>query len=189
MRRFAPLLVVLLLAACASAKTDYYTLSAVPPAHPAPTGRPLHPPLEVGEVSVPAIVDRDEIVLLAPNDLLHLTGTSVWGAPLRQLIRRALSDDLSERLPPGSVLPPGDPAPKGGLRILTVSIERFDGDTAGHVVLRAAWLLTRSGQTPSGTPHRERIEVNAGAGTAAAVVPAMSRALGVLADRMAAAML
>lgn len=186
MRTYAPMLLVLLLAACSSAPTETYTLSSVPPAGPARTGSPVRPPLEVGEISVPATIDRDEIVLVAPNDRLQLASTSIWGAPVRQLIRRALSDDLSERLPPGSVLPPGDPAPTRGLRILTVSIEQFAGDTAGHVVLRAAWLLARSGQPPSGTPHRERIELDAGAGTARAVVPAMSRALGVLADRIAA---
>lgn len=186
MRTIASLLLVLLLGACSSATTDYYTLSAVPPARPAHGSRAIRPPLEVGEVSIPATIDRNEIVLIAPGDRLELAGNSVWGAPVRQLIRRALSDDLTERLPPNSVLPPGTPAPKGGLRILTVSIERFDGDTAGRVVLSAAWMLSRSGQPPTGTPHRDRIEVNAGAGTARAVVPAMSRALGVLADRIAA---
>jgi hypothetical protein len=35
-------------------------------------------------------------------------------------------------------------------------------------------------------PHRARIEVNAGAGTPRAVVPAMSQALALLADRIAA---
>lgn len=180
------LLLALLLAACSSAPTDYYTLSPVPPSHAARSGRALHPPLEVGEVSIPATIDRNEVVLVAPGDRLEIVGTSVWGAPVRQLIRRALSDDLAERLPHGSVLPLGDPAPKGGLRILTVSVQQFEGDTAGHVVLRAAWNLARSGQAPSGAPHHERIELNAGAGTARAVVPTMSRALGILADRIAA---
>jgi uncharacterized protein len=185
MRLPASLLLALLLAACASAQTDTYTLSAVPPARMA-TGSPVRPPLEVGEVSVPATIDRDEVVVVAPGDRLNVSSNSVWGAPLGQLIRRALSDDLSARLPPGSVLPPGDLAPPRGLRIVSLSIDQFSGDTAGHVVLRASWLLIRSGERPTGTPHRERIEVDAGAGTPRAVVPAMSRALGVLADRIAA---
>ncbi len=185
MRLSASLLLALLLAACASAQTDTYTLSAIPPARMA-VGSPIHLPLEVGEVSIPATIDRDEIVLVAPGDRLGVSSNSVWGAPLNQLIRRALSDDLSARLPPGSVLAPGDPTPARGLRILTVSIDQFGGDTAGHVVLRASWFLTRSGETPTGRPHREQIEVDAGAGTPRAVVPAMSRALATLADRIAA---
>ncbi len=185
MRRAASLLLALLLAACASAKTDTYTLSAVPPAHMA-VGSPIRPSLEVGEVSIPATIDRDEIVLVAPGDRLDVSSNSVWGAPLNQLIRRALSDNLSERLPPGSVLAPGDPAPPRGLRTVTVSIDQFSGDTSGRVILRASSILARSGEVPTGRSHRERIEINAGAGTPRAVVPAMSQALGVLADRIAA---
>ena len=179
------LLLVLLLGACASAKTDTFTLSSVPPARQA-RGVPLHPPMEMGEVSIPATMDRNEIVLAAPGDRLDVASNSIWGAPVRQLIRRALSDDLTARLPSGSVLPPGDPAPAAGLRILTVAIDQFSGDTSGHVVLSAAWILAPSGTPPTGVPHRERVEVNAGTGTPQAVVPAMSQALGALADRIAA---
>ncbi|MEO9189126.1 MAG: PqiC family protein [Acetobacteraceae bacterium] len=178
----------LLLGGCASATTDTFTLSSVPPERQALARASLRPPLEVGEVSIPATIDRNEIVLNAPGDRLDVTANSIWGAPVRQLIRRALSDDLTARLPPGSVLPPGDPGPKAGLRILTVSIDQFGGDTSGHVVLSAAWLLAPSGTAPTGTPHRTRIELNAGAGTPTAVVPAMSRALGMLADRIAASL-
>jgi len=184
--RARAVVLALLLGGCASAKTDTYTLSAVPPARQAPAGVPLRPPLEMGEVAIPATIDRNEVVLNAPGDRLDVASTSIWGAPVRQLIRRALSDDLTARLPPGSVLPPGDPGPKAGLRILTVSIDQFGGDTSGHVVLSAAWLLAPSGTPPTGTPRRTRIELNAGAGNVAAVVPTMSRALGVLADRIAA---
>ncbi len=186
MRMRVWLLLVLIVAGCASATTDTYTLSSVPPARGTPAGPPVRPPFEVGEVSIPATIDRDEIVLNAPGDRLDVIGTSIWGAPVRQLIRRALSDDLIERLPRGSVLPSGDPATSSGLRLLTVSIQRFEANTAGRVTLRAFWLLSRSGQPPSGTPHEVRVDVDAGAGTPAAVVPAMSRALGMMADQIAA---
>ena len=179
------LLLALLLASCSSAQTYTYVLTSVPPAQPTGKGRPLRPPIEVGEVGIPATLDRQEIVLVAPADRLIVEGTSVWGAPIRQLIRRALSEDLEARLPAGSVLPPGTPAPPTGLRILTVSFDRFSADTSGRVVLQADWQLARSGQPPTRLPHSEQVEVNAGAGTVAAVVPAMSQALGVLADRIA----
>ncbi|MGH7058449.1 MAG: PqiC family protein, partial [Acetobacteraceae bacterium] len=133
------LLLALLLSGCASAKTATYTLSAVPPANPT-HGHKLKVPIEVGEVSIPALIDRNEIVLRAPSDRLAVAGTSVWGAPIGQLIRTALSADLTERLAPGSVLPPGAPAPAGELRILTVVVRKFGGDTTGRVVLDAAWV-------------------------------------------------
>ncbi len=187
--RARTVLLALLLGGCASAATDTYTLSSVPPGRQVPTGAPLRPPLEMGEVSIPATIDRNEIVLNAPGDRLNVAANSIWGAPVRQLIRRALSDDLAARLPPGSVLPPGDPGPKAGLRILTVSIEQFGGDTSGQVVLSAAWIIAPSGTPPTGIPRRERIDVDGGAGTPRAVVPAMSRALGMLADRIAMSVL
>ena len=179
------LVLALLLASCSSTKTYTYILSAVPPEQPARSGLALRPPIEVGEVAIPATLDRDEIVLAAPGDRLDVEGTSVWGAPIRQLIRRALSDDLAARLPPGSVLPPGAEAPSFGLRIVTVNFERFSADTNGRVVLRADWTIARVDRAPTGLPHVEQIEVNAQAGTVAAAIPAMSRALGVLADRIA----
>ncbi len=72
MRKSASLLLVVLLAACASATTDYYTLTAVPPAQPGLPAARLRPPIEVGEVSIPATIDRDEVVLAAPGDRLDV---------------------------------------------------------------------------------------------------------------------
>lgn len=185
LRALAPLLMMLALAACSSAKTATYTLKPVPPRAGAVSGHALRPPIEVGQIALPATIDRNAIVLTAPGDRLEVQQTSVWGAPLRELIRSALSHDLSARLPQGSVLAPGTPAPKGGLRILTVAIQHFAGSTDGRVALDADWTIARSGHQPKGQPNRERIVIQAGSGTAQAVVPAMSAALGRLADRIA----
>jgi uncharacterized protein len=184
MRRLAPVL-VLILASCGSVPTQTYTLTSVPPSQPASQGRALQPPIELGDVSIPATIDRSSIVQIASGGRLDVHGEAVWGAPLQQLIRRTLSADLAHRLPPGSVLAPGDPAPPGGLRILLVNIEQFASDTSGRVTLTADWTLSRGGQA-SGTPRHEVITVEAGSGAVSAVVPAMSSALGELADRIAA---
>ncbi len=184
MRRLVPL-VALLLGACASAQTTYYTLSPVSPAAQATSGMALKPPIEVGEVSIPPTIDRDEIVIAAPGDRLDLSANAAWGAPIRQLIRRTLSADLTARLPPGSVLPLGDPAPSGGLRIVTLNIQQFGGDASGRVVLQTTWRLSRSGSTSTGPPHSEMIELHAGSGKVPAIVPAMSQALAELASRIA----
>lgn len=187
-RNAAILLIAFGLAACTSAKTSTFTLSAVPPQGTQPSGRALRPPVEVGEVAIPATIDRDSIVLTAPSDRLEVLPNSVWGAPIRQLVRRALSDDLTQRLPPNSVLSPGTPAPRHGLRIITVSIQQFSGGTDGRVVLDANWTIAHSGSQPAGMPSHARITVNAGQGTPAAIVPAMSKALGELSDRIARAL-
>lgn len=174
----------LALSGCASAKTATYALSSVPAT--TSSAHALSPPIELGEVSIPPSIDRNSIVLRAPGDRLEVAGTSVWGAPLRELIRAALSDDLAARLAPGSVLPPGAPSPSGGLQIVTVIIREFSGDVSGRVVLDAAWAIARAGAEPHAPFKEARIVRQAAEGTAAAVVPVMSQALGVLADRIAA---
>lgn len=185
LRTQASLLLALALAACASAKTYTYTLSAVPPAGGPVVSHPLASPIEVGEVGIPAVIDRTSIVLTAPGDQLQVSQNDVWGAGLRDLIRRTLSEDLAERLPDGSVLQPGTPARSARLRIVAVAIQQFEGSTGGVVTLRADWTVVRSGETPKGKPHHADIQLNAAGGTVPAIVPAMSAALGQLADEIA----
>src|SRR5690348_8616881 len=157
MGRRAAFWVALLIAGCASSKTNYYTLNPIPPAHPVTGGSALKPPIEVAQIQLPGTIDRDAIVLQAGGDRLDVSANDAWGAPLDQTIRRVLSSDLSARLPPGSVLPPGTPPPAGGVRVITVIIERFIGDTNGHVVLSATWSIARLGAAHPGPLHHERL--------------------------------
>jgi uncharacterized lipoprotein YmbA len=146
----------------------------------------LHPPIEVGDVPVPAIIDRGSIVVSAGDDRVELSDQDHWAAPLDALIRQALSADLTTRLPSGSVLPPGGIAPHSGVRVLSVQISRFMGDTDGNVVLTASWALLRGGSSQVLRTGQEAIHGRAASGQIAAIVPAMSAALGQFADRAAA---
>ncbi|HET6182923.1 MAG TPA: PqiC family protein [Acetobacteraceae bacterium] len=180
---------LVLLAACSSAPTVVYTLNPVPPAPSrAAAGPPLDPPIELGQVMIPGVIDRDSVVIAAPGGQLDVNGTAVWGGPLGEMIRRTLSANLAARLAPGSVLAPGDPAPPGGVRVLLVNVQRFWGDTQGQVGLVADWSLAKQDGSALGEPHRVVVSVKAASGDVSAVVPTMSRALGLLADRIAAAL-
>ncbi|MGH7155570.1 MAG: PqiC family protein [Acetobacteraceae bacterium] len=188
-QRLTMLLVLLLLGACASAPSRFYTLGQVSPAS-APIGGPaLHPPIEVGQVPIPAVLDRNEIVIAAAGDRLDVAGRDRWAAPRGQLIRLALTEDLTSRLPPGSVLQPGAVAPNGGLRVLTLNIQRFIGDSSGLVRLDATWSLIRGGSSDILRSGRTMIQVQATSAKTEAIVPAMSQAIGKLADQIAAALL
>ena len=176
---------LLLLTACGSTPTRFYTLTSIPPTAATTTGLALSPPLEVGQVSIPGALDRDAIVISAGSGQVDVKGEQVWASPIGEMIRSTLSADLTARLPPGSVLPPGDPGTKAGVGVLVVSIQRFGGDTSGRVVLVAEWTIFRNGALTAPPPRSVSIELNAPAGTVDAVVPVMSRALGALADRIA----
>ena len=178
-----PLLVAL--GACGSSpKTQFYTLDAVSPtdADPAPVrGSAAH--LEVGHVEIPGTLDRLSMVTAKGGDQVEVSDQDRWAAPLDELVRRALTDDLRQRLPAGAVLVPGDPAPPG-TRVLTLNVQRFMGDAGGRVVLEADWAVGTDGQHPR--LHHARIEETAAAGGGGAVAGAMSRALGRLADQVSA---
>jgi uncharacterized protein len=182
--RFASALsLVLLLAGCASAPTRVYTLTSVPAAHSMPVVA-SRMPIEVGEIPVPASVDRSSIVLYDGDDRLSILANDEWAAPLGSLIRQALTADLQSHLG-ASVLAPGAIAPAGRLRILSLTIEQFIGSSSGRVVLNASWALLAAGTSHVIDRDHELITVEAGSGKVADIVPAMSQALGLLAAHIA----
>jgi uncharacterized lipoprotein YmbA len=172
----------LTLAACASAPTRFHTLDPVPPAG-APAGAALAIPLRLDSVTLPSELDRPQIVRRSGPGNLDVADADRWAGPLDELARHALAADLAQRLPPGSTVRPDDPAPPKRLRGLDVGIDRFDGDLGGNVVLAAHWTLLDGTQTAAS--HEERIETPGGTDLDGTVT-AMSRALGALADRIAA---
>ncbi|HLY58650.1 MAG TPA: ABC-type transport auxiliary lipoprotein family protein, partial [Stellaceae bacterium] len=103
--------------------------------------------------------------------------------PLDEQIRRVLSEDLTARLP-GRVIGPTAPSVPPGTRLVAVDIERFDADQRGQVVLSADWSLVADNRALQ--RHAERIEIAATGTQPADAPPAMSRAIGLLADRIAA---
>lgn len=183
-RQLGALAVAVLLTACASAPTRVFTLTQVPPARPTPSIT-LRDPIEVGEVPVPAGIDRSSIVIFESNSQLFVSPNDEWAGPLGSLIRQALTADLQSRLGVNNVLPPGSVAPNGRLRILNLTIQQFIGDTSGRVVLNTGWALLNAGSSHVVHSGHEMITVQAISGKVPDIVPAMSRALAQLADRIA----
>jgi uncharacterized protein len=186
MRRSLGLLVLLLLAGCAtSPKSRFYALEPVPGGRIA---EPVSgPPIVVDAVHLPDVLDRLALVRRAGPTQLQISDTDRWAAPLDGMSRRVLAWDLAARLPMGLVVAPDAPKPPDAARGLVVSVERFDADAAGQVRLDAVWtLLAGSPQKPV-IERRETILVD-GADRFASEPAAMSRALGLLADRIANAL-
>jgi uncharacterized protein len=184
MRFAATVMLALTLAGCASAPSRVFTLIPVAPTHPPPPIT-LRGPIEVGDVPVPAVIDRSSIVLYEDNGQLSVSPNDEWAGPLGPLIQQALTADLQSRLGINNVLPPGSVAPNGRLRILNLTIEQFIGSTNGRVVLNASWALLNAGTSHVVYSGHEIITVHAASGEVPDIVPGMSRALGQLADRIA----
>lgn len=127
------------LGACVSVPvTHYHTLS---PANPVTTnGKPVALKFDLQTVSVPAAVDRQEIVLREGSGGLLLLENERWSAPLADEIRTALASSLTRRL--GAQDVSGLPLAAGTeILKIRVAIRRFDAIAGSTVTLSTDWSL------------------------------------------------
>lgn len=178
--RALAILCVLALAACSSPDPEYYALQPVPgAAHAAPAQV-----IEVRRPGVPAMLDRQEIVLDGTQYRLELRNDARWAEPFGDMVARVLVRDLAQRLPAARVFAEGgalsaDPA----LRV-ELDIQTLAADAKGVVHLSGAYALT----APGGHVARGsgRIDLTAPtSGGPAGLAAAMSGLVGMVADRVA----
>ena len=182
--RFVVLLLLLAVGGCGnSPPTHFYTLDPVS-APQTVTQAATSTPIEVGHVELPATLDRSSMVTGGVGDQLVVSDQNQWAAPLDELVRRALTQDLQARLTAGSVLAPGDPT-RSGTCFLILHVQRFMANDAGEVTLEADWNLQQAGRP--GPVRHESIRTRVQGRGGDAIAQAMSRALAELADRIVVA--
>ena len=170
------------LCGCRSASTRIYALGPTAPASHIDT---YHAPaLRVDTLNVPASWDRIEILKLSAAGTLQISDFDHWAAPLAQMARQALSDDLDQRLPAGSVIYPRLPKPSGALGV-NVDILYFN-IVASQASMRASWIIVPSGDAPGAKRSAAELHSSMSSEDPAAVAHAWSDLIGQLADRIAA---
>jgi uncharacterized lipoprotein YmbA len=142
------------------------------------------PALRVDTLNVPATWDRIEILSLSSAGELQIRDFDHWSAPLAQIARQTLSDDLDQRLPPGSVIYPRLPKPDGALGI-DVDILEFTV-VASQASMRASWLIVPAAGPQSAKRSVASLQGSMTSTEPAAVAHAWSELIGQLADRIAA---
>jgi uncharacterized lipoprotein YmbA len=173
------------LAGCASPRSDFYTLSRS--ANPSPEVAAYS--VSVGPVSVPAVVDRPQIVVRTGPNRVFIDEFNRWGSPLSSEIARAVAGNLASLLgtPHVTVFP--HPTAGGARFRVVVDVMAFDsapGDAAG---LDAAWTVRDTGNgaiRPGRTTVREAAPDKGYAGLAAAHSRAMGKMSGDIADAIRA---
>ncbi|MFA5180970.1 MAG: PqiC family protein [Syntrophales bacterium] len=175
------LAVLMLTAGCASTSPQLYTLS--PMAKPVNETSTLT--ITVGPVSLPAAVDRPQLVLsVAPNQVT-VDEFNRWASPLKNDIARVVAENLSALLgsPYVSVFPQTvSLSPSYRVTIDVLRFESVPGETAK---LNAIWSVrsTADGKIrEGGTTLAEPVRGN----TYAALIAAHSRMLGGLSGDIAA---
>ncbi|APA88495.1 PqiC family protein [Paraburkholderia sprentiae WSM5005] len=172
------------LAGCGhSIPTRYVTLNATPADAP-PAMAPMRP-IQLTAVHIPAVLDRLEVVTLASQNRLTIDDSERWGAPLAEMMRRTLAQDLLTRLPAGAFVVPDAPAPPG-TRTLVVTVLNATADASGTLTLQAEWTLLAGHADQATLRQQVTLDSAINGQGAPAQAAALSRVLGKLADRIAA---
>ncbi|MGH8289741.1 MAG: PqiC family protein [Steroidobacteraceae bacterium] len=177
---------ILLLAGCASSPpVRFYTLAPVAPArHPPPAARIT---VQIAAVHIPVVLDRQEMVRESAPETLQVSDGNRWGAPLADMIQRVLTQDLAARLLGSTVLAP-QALPPAGTRVLVLDVLRFEVGPSGRAALEGSWSLFATDSGQALLIRRVSLTSRQSAGSYRGQAAAMSRLLGRLADRIAAAL-
>ncbi len=176
----------LLLTACASVPTEFYTL--VPPAQQQQSASAGFQ-IEVQPADMPPQVSTQQIVVRTGAGEMVPVDTRRWIAPLGDEIRAALSAGLSQRLGVRDVygLPNASQAPGTVTWRIDVKVQRFESALGAYARIDALWTLRRAGEgavaASCGSSVMETVQPGY-----PALVEGHQRALAELAGRIAAAL-
>lgn len=177
-------LLAVLLAGCASPPERFYTLSPMGTAKPA-AGRPAYR-VAVGPVSIPALVDRPQIVARTGAERVTLAEQSRWAAPLKDNVAYVVAGNLALLLGDALVAADSQSAAAGaGFRVL-LDIQRFDSTLGEAATLEVLWTVTVANGGPA-TSGRALIREPATGPDYDAIVAAHNRALAAVSRQIAAA--
>jgi hypothetical protein len=143
----------------------------------------------VGPIDFPKHLDRRGIVTRTGSNELKVARFELWGEPLQDDFSHVLGQNLSILVPGIGVVsfPWKGPSLNVAYR-LSAQVQRFDSDADGNVHLEVAWTLHRGDDERRIASGQMRIlEPVQGEGYAA-IVAAMSRALGELSREVASAL-
>ncbi|MEP7296347.1 MAG: PqiC family protein [Burkholderiales bacterium] len=129
-----------LAAACSTPSFHFYTLSAANvPAAPA-----TNLVVALGPVTVPAVVDRPEMVVSTGANQVMLDDTHRWASPLPDNLARVMAEDLALMLGSPRVIQFGQAlAPQTDYRV-AVDFRSFDSMLGSYASVDAIWTIHRT---------------------------------------------
>jgi uncharacterized lipoprotein YmbA len=178
---------VTILAGCAESQPSrFYTLSIAPELESAAsavdTGQGIA--LGVGPVTLPAYLDRPQIVTRQSANKLELAEFDRWGEPLEDSFLRILAENLSYMLSTERVaLYPWDRTTPIDFQV-TAEVTRLDTQPNGDVFLAARWSIFRGEREKVLLVQDSTFSEPAVSGDYEALVAAQSRALGRLSQEI-----
>jgi hypothetical protein len=142
----------------------------------------------VGPVTLPAYLDRPQIVTRASRVKFAMAEFEQWAAPLKDTFANGLAENLSLLIPTDRVVLHPWPRTTVLDYQITVEVTRFDGGMGGEVVLAARWSLVGA-DGKALIIRKSRFTTTANVQDHEATVTAMSRTLEALSREMTATLL
>jgi hypothetical protein len=144
MRRLAALTIpwalAILAAGCASPASRFYTLSAAP----TPGAASSNLSVAVGPVSVPAAVDRPQIVVSMGPNQVRLDEFNRWASPLQNNIARVVAENLVALLgTPRVATSPQTLSAEADYRV-AIEVQSFESALGEAATLDAVWTVRRA---------------------------------------------
>jgi uncharacterized protein len=171
-----------MLAGCASTQTNFYTLSPTAKSMAAAASYSI----AVGPVSVPAIVDRPQIVVRVGTNQVAIDEFNRWASPLKNEIARVVAENLASMLGASNVtLFPQSTAVVASYRVV-IDVLRFESAPGEAATLDAVWV-TRSTKGDRALTGRTTLHESPQDAGYAALVAAHSSLLVQLSSEIAAA--
>ena len=129
-----------LAAGCASPVSRFYTLSAA--TAPATTSSNLS--VVVGPVSVPAVVDRPQIVVTTGPNQVRLEEFNRWASPLQNNIARVVAENLVAMLGTPRVTLSSQTLSVDADYRAVIEVQRFESAPGEAAMLDAVWTVSRT---------------------------------------------
>jgi len=169
-----------------SPKADFYTLGAMTASGPAAALSP-DIAIAVGPVTIPAELDRKQIVTRDADNRVIVAELSRWVGPLQDTITSVLTANLAARLGTEKVAPHNRESLFPFTHHVVLNFNRFDGHPEGEVLLDVTWSIKKSGQSAPLIVQHTKIHEPVATPDYAGLVAAQSKALAEISTRIAAA--
>jgi uncharacterized protein len=171
----------LLAAACASSPDHFYTLATLPEGERGPLSTPtVHVRLNV---TIPALVDRAEMVLSTSRNGIVILDHERWAVPLSDHVSQTLARDIEKRRPDILI---GDRGFDQGSPPVTMKVDivKMSAQRGGQARIEARWRIV-DGSAAMDELGNAAFEAPLGGDDTASVAQAYSQALSALAERLA----
>ncbi len=137
MRSLLLIAAMLMLVGCASSpQAKFYTLAAVPPSEHVKTASPIV--ITIDSVTVPALIDRPQIVVRVDATQVRIDEFARWADPLKSQIPRVVAADLAQSVQGALVSTYPQPANDAQTYHVWLDVQSFEsalGDMASIDVL------------------------------------------------------